>query len=105
MSQTRKRAWTVAQHSGYGYGGNPEFEHGLEVRELGVHGEPFARELGRVEAAGGIVFDSLADAAEFEHRAPYPDGYEGLIPRAAGSFSDRTIDGLRIYVPVRQVLG
>ena len=51
------------------------------------------------------MFDSLADAAEFEHRDPYPDGYEGLIPRAAGSFSDRTIDGLRIYVPVRQVLG
>ena len=50
--------------------GNPEFEHGLEVRELGVHGEPFARELGRVKAAGGIVFDSLAEAVEFEHRAP-----------------------------------
>ena len=104
MSQTPRRAWTVAQHSGYGNGGNPEFEHGLEVRELGVHGEPFARELGRVEAAGGIVFDSLADAAEFEHRARSPDGYEGLIPRAAGSFSDRTIDGLQIYVPVRQAI-
>ena len=105
MSQTRRRAWTVVQHSGYGYGGDPQFERGLEVRELGVHGEPFARELGRVKTAGGLVFDSMADATGFEHRAPYPDGYEGLIPRAAGSFSDRTIDGLRIYVPVRQAVG
>ena len=105
MPQTRRRAWTVVQHSRYGHGGDPQFEHRLEVLELGVHGEPFARELGRAEVAGGIVFDSLTEAAESERRAPYPDGYKGLIPRAAGSFSDRTIDGLRIYIPIRQVLG
>ena len=77
MSRTRRRAWTVVQHSGYGYGGDPQFERGLEVRELGVHGEPFARELGRVKTAGGLVFDSMADATGFEHRARSPDGYEG----------------------------
>ena len=34
-----------------------------------------------------------------------PGRLRGLIPRAAGSFSDRTIDGLQIYVPVRQAVG
>ena len=29
MSRTRRRAWTVVQHSGYGYGGDPQFERGL----------------------------------------------------------------------------
>ena len=70
-----------------------------------MHSEPFARELGRLKTAGGLVFDSMADATGFEHRARSRDGYEGLIPRAARSFSDRTIDGLQIYVPVRQAVG
>jgi hypothetical protein len=59
----------------------------------------------QISAVLNRAADQVADPAEFEHRAPYPDGYEGLIPRAAGSFSDGTIDGLRIYVPVRRVLG
>jgi hypothetical protein len=56
-------------------------------------------ETGRVDRAAYTV------CALEELRVAYPDGYEGLIPRAAGSFSDRTIDQLRIYIPVRQVLG
>jgi hypothetical protein len=50
------------------------------------------------------VFDPLAEAAEFEHRAPCPDGCQRLNPRAEGSFSGRMIDRLRIQVPLRQAV-
>jgi hypothetical protein len=92
MSQMRRRAWTVVQHSDYGYGGDPQFERGLGVRELGVHGEPFARELGRVNAAGGLVFDSTAEAVEFE---------QGARPMAPGrSLSVVLPVKLRGFVPI-----
>jgi hypothetical protein len=93
------------QHSGFGYGANPQFERGLEVRELGIHGEPLAREQKRVRDAGGVVFDSYEEAVAFEESAPYPADYAGLTPRVAGDFSEQTIDGLRIYMPVRVLVG
>lgn len=57
---------------------------------------------GSAGSAAHPVSDSTAEAVEFEHIAPYPDGYK-CCAAAAGNFGDRMIDGLRIYVPVRQV--
>lgn len=96
--------WTVVQHSGYGYSDNPQFQQGLETRECG------AKEAAKVEKVGGILFDSYGDAEDFAMKAMYPDGDDaplslGILPNAQGTFSDQTVDGLRIYVPVRKVVG
>jgi 3-mercaptopyruvate sulfurtransferase SseA len=89
--------WTVVQHSGYGYKRNPQFEHAVE--SIGLSN---ATEVRQVERAGGVVFDSYRMAEEFAERANYPADYNGgIIPDARGTFSDRMIEGLKIYIPVR----
>jgi hypothetical protein len=88
--------WTVVQHSGYGYKGNPQFQQAVETRQLHTIGE-----LRRVEQSGGVVFDSYLLAEEFAERANYPADYKGIIPDARGTFSSQTIDQLRIYKPLR----
>jgi hypothetical protein len=90
--------WTVVQHSGFGYSGDPVFESGLEERRVGTKAEQ-----ARVERAGGVLFDDYSQAEDFAMEAMYPADTVGLAPSARGSFSEKTIDGLRIYVPVRQV--
>jgi hypothetical protein len=88
--------WTVVQHSGYGYKGNPQFEQAVETRQLQTLGEQRL-----VERSGGVVFDSYLIAEEFAERANYPADYGGIIPDARGTFSKLMIDGLKIYKPVR----
>lgn len=102
----RIEKWTVVQHSAFGYHGDPLFEKGLETREItGIS------TINRVQRAGGLVFDDYGTADDFAMEAMYPDGHEepmtqaGLVPRAQGTFSDRLIDGLAIYIPVRKVVG
>jgi hypothetical protein len=98
-SKPRRRAWTIVQHSAYGYSGKRQFARGLEIRRLGGHGEPPSVELARVNRAGGVVLTSYAAAVEFGEAEAYPAGCGDLIPQARGHFSDKTVDGLRIYVP------
>ena len=98
MSQTRRRAWTVVQHSGYGYGGDPQFERGLEVRELGVHGEPFARELGRVKTAGGTRVRLDGRRGRVRAPRPLPGRLRGADPARGGQLQrpdDRRTTDLR----------
>lgn len=92
--------YTMVQHSGYGYAKKPGFEHGVEVRMITT-----VAEVRKVEKAGGILFDSGAEAYAFEESASFPEGHEGLYPKAAGTFSSEKIDGLAIYIPVREVKG
>jgi len=98
-SKPHRRAWTIVQHSAYGYRGDPQFARGLEIRRLGGHGEPPAVELARVNQAGGVVLSSYTAAVEFEEAEAYPLGTNGATPQAPGRFSDKTVDGLRIYIP------
>lgn len=87
--------YTVVQHSGYGYAGNPLFQKGLESRGL----EKSAW-VNLVEKEGGLLFDTYADCEEYCIKEMYPQPDEqGLVPEAPGTFSDRLIDGLRIYLP------
>jgi hypothetical protein len=88
--------WTVVQHSGFGYKGNPQFEHAVEVRQIHVIGE-----LHRVERAGGMILDSYMEAEAFAERANYRPSNKGIIPDARGTFSNLKIDDLCIYIPVR----
>lgn len=92
--------WTVVQHSAAGYRYDPQFEQGLESRQL-----QNKNEMNQVEKAGGLIFDNYNDAEDFAEKACYPEGYMGLIPQARGTFSLTMIDGLRVYIPVREVVG
>lgn len=95
-----KLEWTVVQHSAYGYNDDTGFRRGLESRRIQNKTE---RNL--ITAVGGLIFDDYIAAENFAHGAMYPLGVMGLTPAAQGKFSPKKIDGLRIYIPVRQVVG
>lgn len=90
--------YTVVQHSGFGYADKPGFEHGLEPRRI------TAREARAVERAGGLVFEGYREADDFCEAAMYPEG-AGLLPAARGTFAELRVDELRVYIPVREVVG
>lgn len=94
--------WTIVQHSAYGYGQKPGFDRAVEVLQIQSHSEAK-----RVTESGGITFTTYAEASRFEEMANYPADMDptSLYPEAKGTFSDRTIDGLKIYIPVRTVAG
>lgn len=92
--------WTIVQHSAYGYGDDASFAQGLETREVRT-----AEDQKMVAEANGLLFNSYADADTFADKAMYPEGTSGLYPNAQGTFAGDEIDGLAIYVPVRQVIG
>jgi hypothetical protein len=91
--------YTVVQHSGFGYGNNPQFAKGLEVRTVSTKADQDT-----ALKAGGVLFDTYNAADEFCDRAMWPDEQGGLdlIPRARGRFSETTIDGLRVYIPATE---
>jgi hypothetical protein len=90
--------WIIVQHSGFEYGGKPGFGQAAETRMVST-----ARQRNLVEKAGGVLFENCVEAEEFSELANYPEGSEGIYPRAFGSFSPLMIGGLRIYIPARQV--
>lgn len=89
--------WTLVQHSGFGYANNPEFQQAVETRSLSN-----AREIKRVNDAGGMVFDSYSDASDREFEENYPPEVQGLVPKCRGLFSEKKIDELRVYIPVKE---
>lgn len=91
--------FAIVQHSAAGYKGDPMFEAGLEHRMIDTK-----REIDLVNRVGGVMFDTYTEADEFEMEAMYSHT-DALIPDAQGTFSDKTIDGLKIYIPVRKVVG
>ena len=87
--------WAVVQHSGYGYGGDPTFQLGLETNHVTT-----AAARDRVKRAGGVLFATYGAADDYCMKEMYRDVPEpALVPRAPGMFSDKVIDGLRIYKP------
>lgn len=86
--------YTLVQHSGFADGGNPAFERGLEPAALMLK-----KTFDQVRRAGGLTFGVYADAADAALNHSYPTGTEGLIPQAPGSFSDKEVDGRRVYIP------
>jgi hypothetical protein len=92
--------YTIVQHSAFGYKGDRQFERGVESRQVDIKVQQ-----DRVIKAGGVLFDTYSEAEDFAMKAMYPEGYPGLTPRVEGTFSDKQVDGLRIYIPVRKVVG
>lgn len=100
MTNLKKPKYTLVQHSGFGYAGKPGFEHGVESRTLTTQGE-----VTKVRKAGGLIFDSGFEADEMEEKINYGESTSMLYPNAKGTFSTEKIDGLAIYIPVREVVG
>lgn len=92
--------YAIVQHSAAGYRNDPRFERGLETRSVDAKVKLI------VESAGGVVFDTLHDADEACFKWMYPDGSEGLVPQARGTWEKGLkVDGLKVYVPVRAIVG
>lgn len=91
--------WVIVQHSGYGYTGKAGFERAVETRGLQTNAERT-----KVEKAGGVVFATYMEAEDFTEKANYPEDNSSIYPAAKGTFSEKTLDGLRIYIPVRSVV-
>jgi hypothetical protein len=91
--------WTIVQHSGYGYNLDPVFARAVETRSVSTKAEE-----NRVLKVGGILFDSYTEASDFEDDV---NGVSGDRPflKVEGTFSDKDIDGLKIYIPKREVVG
>jgi hypothetical protein len=91
-----KPHWTLVQHSGYSYGGDSQFQKGVEERQVST-----AREAERITKAGGVLLDSYLKARDLAMKEMYPSG-EGLIPDARGTFNRRVLIGrLPLYVPAK----
>lgn len=98
VRDAKAEAWTIVQHSGYGYGHKEALKQGLEVRQVTK-----LMEIKRVVKAGGVLFESYNNALDYTYKEMYPEGHEGLVPKAPGKFLNNVfIDELRLYVPLVQ---
>jgi hypothetical protein len=88
------KGYTLVQHSGYAYAGNPQFIRAVELRSLNT-----AAEVRKVEKEGGRIFETYGEASDAEYSENYPQEVQGLTPRVQGNFSSKKIEGQRIYVP------
>lgn len=102
MAKLKEDKWTLVQHSGFGYAEKPGWELAVETRLITTDVE-----LKRVESVGGYVFDSYGEADDQEFKSNYPKGSGDALmyPCVQGTFSDKELDGLRIYIPMRAVIG
>lgn len=87
--------YTLVQHSGFGYGENPEFEQAVEMRSI------TKKQIEKVKRKDGLIFESYGDASDAADSENYPDDVAGLIPKVNGTFINWEIDGLRLYIPKR----
>ena len=94
MTKLFNQLWTVVQHSGCGYGDKPGFRKGLEERCVTKKSEK-----NMIIKAGGIYFKTYKEASKYCMKEQYPPE-AGMYPRAPGKFSHKTLDDLRIYIPL-----
>lgn len=90
--------YTLVQHSGFGYGEKPGFEHAVEEHSV------TDREAEKVRKLGGVIFDSYEQAYDAAEHENYPPEVDGVIPQAPGTFSKVLIDGLAVYLPPRRLV-
>lgn len=87
-------AWTLVQHSGFGYGKKPGFKRAVETRMI-----TGAKEIQRVIEAGGLILNDYSDAEDRADHENYPEGLTGIVPCVQGSFSTHKVDYLAVYIP------
>jgi len=85
--------YTLVQHSGWVVAGKQDFKNAVELRSLYGMNEKTVREV------GGLLFESYSTASSAEFNENYPADVHGMIPRVNGSFSERKVEGQKIYIP------
>ena len=86
--------YTLVEHSGSAWGGDPTFARGVEVVGVVTKQQQL-----RVIEAGGMIFDKWIDADDFSMAVMYPNDGLGLIPKARGTFGP-LVSNLRLYIPL-----
>lgn len=88
--------YTIVQHSGYGYAKKPGMSNMTEERSVTGKKQEKA-----VKDAGGLLFDTYGECATAcEVVNGIFDPGMGLYPSVTrGSFSNRQVDGLKVWVP------
>lgn len=86
--------YTIVQHSAWVGKRDPDFQYALETRAVTKK-----REEDTIRGLGGVVFDDYTEADNWCMDEQYK-GVDGLIAKAPGSFSNVTIDGLPLYIPL-----
>lgn len=109
MAKLAESKWTLVQHSAFGYQEKPGWDLAVETHSITTEAE-----LKRVQSVGGFVFDSYSEADDQEMASNYPEGvaqagtgkdFVLTYPEVQGTFSDKDLDGLKIYIPARQIIG
>jgi hypothetical protein len=86
-----KIRYTIVQHSRCGYGGDQTFKYFLEERIIMSQ-----KELDKIKKSGGLILDNYKSAEAWTSAPP---------SRIQGKFSRLKIDGLKIYVPLKIMMG
>lgn len=91
--------YVLVQHSGWGYGNNPQFIGGLELRTVNK-----PKLLAQLEEMGALLFPTFEAANQAAFDLMYPADYAGMVPVAdrAGAFARAAVDGLRVFIPTRR---
>jgi len=56
----------------------------------------------RIEAAGGVLFNTYTEADKAEEAENYPPNVQGLIPCPRGRFTHASGFGETIYIPLKE---
>jgi hypothetical protein len=89
-----KTRYTVVQHSAWAGKGDPQFRRAVEeavVTEAIDHA--------KVKKAGGVLFTTYGEAADYAMEQNYPPEVKGITPRCRGTFARSKVGGRAIYVP------
>jgi len=85
--------YTLVQHSGFVVAGKIDFKRAVELRSCSE------AESKQVQHAGGLLFETYSEASDAEFSENYPADVHGLLPRIAGRFSNKNVQGQAIYIP------
>jgi len=90
------KGYTLVQHSAFVGKNDSLFRHGVELQRI------TKQQIGKVQNAGGLIFNTYTEADDKEHSENYPHDCIGLYPSANGTFSKKKIDGSPIYIPKKE---
>jgi hypothetical protein len=85
--------YTLVQHTGFSVGGKNAFKQAVEARSI------MEAEVGPVSRAGGLIYNSYAEARDAAEKYNYPPENDGLHPTAKGTFVRAGRFAEKVFVP------
>ncbi len=85
--------YTMVQHSAAAYRDDETFRNAVEMKEISLTDGKL------VLKVGGLLYGSYSEAQAKEDAINYPPGVDGIVPKVRGTFSVKTLDGQKIYLP------